>query len=95
MRPYKISTDEDLKSLRNKPRYQQALAAATELADDCGAEDVAINFTNRGDVRRLRMQVQQAYEKKDYDQALEFIEQAYALAPWIPKCCTPWAVCTC
>ena len=79
--PYKISTDSDLKGLRKLPRYQRALAKAKELAGDHSAEDVAINFAAEGDVRRLRMQVQQAYEKKDFDQALEFIEQAYAVAP--------------
>ncbi len=79
--PHKIATDADLNSLRDEPRYKQALARARELAGDCSAEDVAIHFTNRGDVRRLRNQVQQAYEKQDYDQALEIIEQAYALAP--------------
>lgn len=79
--PHKISTDTDLVTLRDDPTFQQALAMATEMARDCGAEDVAINFANRGPVRRLRMQMQQSYEKKDYDQALEFLEQAYALAP--------------
>jgi tetratricopeptide (TPR) repeat protein len=79
--PKKISTDADLRGLRDDPRYKQVLKKAETLARECGAEDVAVHYTDKGDVRRLRMQVQQAYEKKDIDQALELIEQAYTLAP--------------
>ena len=79
--PCKIANDPDLKSLRDKPRYQQALDQAAASARECRADDMCLNYTDSGDVRRLRMQVHQAYLKKDYDQALELIEQAFAVAP--------------
>lgn len=79
--PRKISTDSDLESLLGEPRYKAALAKAEKLALEYAAEDTVLNSANTGEVFRLRMQAQQAYEQKNYEQALKFTEQAYAIAP--------------
>ncbi|MFH2000552.1 MAG: DUF3352 domain-containing protein [Planctomycetota bacterium] len=79
--PSKISSDEDLDSLRQDPKYKAALTRATELGSQSSAKDMAINFSDKGEVLRLRMQVNQAYEQNNYAQGLEFIKQAYAIAP--------------
>ncbi|MFH0982640.1 MAG: hypothetical protein V2A79_14040, partial [Planctomycetota bacterium] len=79
--PKKIATDSDLESLRGEPKYKAALAKADKMAQEYGAEDIALNSANTGEVFRLRMQMKQAYEQKNYEQALKFAEQAYAVAP--------------
>lgn len=79
--PRKISSDSDLDSLRDEPKYKAALARATELARDWSARDIVINSSKQGEANTLRMQAWQVYEDKDYEQGLKFVEQAYAVSP--------------
>lgn len=79
--PTKIATDTDLVSLRDDPRYEAALARATELAGAQQAEDIVLNSAKTGESYVLNMQASQAYEAKNYQQGLELAEQAYAVAP--------------
>lgn len=79
--PTKISTDSDLDSLRDEPRYKAALARAGELADEYRAEDVIENSAKTGEAYQLHLQAWQAYEQKEYEQALKLAEQAFAVAP--------------
>jgi len=79
--PTKISTDSDLESLRDEPRYKAALARAGELADEYRAEDVIENSAKTGEAYQLHLQAWQAYEQKEYEQGLKLAEQAFAVAP--------------
>lgn len=79
--PRKISSDSDLDSLREEPKYKAALARATELARDWSAKDIVINSSKTGEANTLRMQAWQVYEDKDYEQGLKLVEQAYAVSP--------------
>jgi len=79
--PEKIAGDADLACLHGKPAYHAALARATELSLRHGAKDTVINYANEGEAMRLRMQVHQTYETKDWEQGLKLIKQAYAIAP--------------
>ncbi len=80
--PGKITSDPDLESLRNEPRYKAALARATKLAEECcAAEDIVINADKYGEAFKLTQQALEAYKQKDYEQGLKLVEQAYAIAP--------------
>jgi len=79
--PRKIAGDSDLADLHNEPEYKAALERAYELALEHSAKDVAVNCATEGDVLRLRMQIKQAYEVNDYEQAMRLAKQAFAIAP--------------
>lgn len=79
--PRKIAGDADLASLRGEPRYRTALDKATAKAAELSAPDTVTNAATTGEVYRLRMQVLQAHEDKNYEQGLKIAEQAHALAP--------------
>ena len=79
--PKKIVSDTDLDSLRSEPKYKAALAKAAEMARACCVEDIVIKSSKTGEVFSLTTQAWQAYEKKEYEQALKFTEQAHAVSP--------------
>ena len=79
--PNKIADDSDLESLRNDPRFQELIDRASDLAARRRATDIVINSSSGGETKRLTAQAWQAYERKDYEQGLKLIEQAYAVAP--------------
>ena len=79
--PKKITSDADLRSLRDNPEFKATVKLAAQLAGKSRVKDVVLNSENSGEVLRLRIQVRQAYEKNDYEQGLKLIEQAYAIAP--------------
>ena len=84
--PGKVASDPDLDSLRAEPRYKAALAKASELAAGCGAKDIIINSSKKGEAYKLYMQAWEVYKDEDYEQGLRLIEQAYAADP---KDCRP------
>jgi tetratricopeptide (TPR) repeat protein len=79
--PTKIAGDADFASLKGEPEFEAALEKARALSLEHTAKDLCINFAGEGEVMRLRMQVNQTYETKDYERGLELIKQAYALDP--------------
>ncbi|MFQ5805107.1 MAG: tetratricopeptide repeat protein, partial [Phycisphaerae bacterium] len=79
--PSKISSDPDLESLHGEPRYKAALARATELAAGCCVDDVVINSSKSGEAYKLSEQAWEVYKQQDYEQGLELVKQAYAVAP--------------
>lgn len=79
--PGKIAGDPDLHSLRDEKQYKAALDRAAELAAEWSAEDHVANSSKAGEPARLSAEAWEAYEKKDYEQGLRLVEQAYALAP--------------
>lgn len=79
--PSKISSDSDLDSLRNDPKYAKAMKRAAELAATYMASDVVLNYTDKGEVGRLRMELFQCYDDQNFERGLEIAKQAYAIAP--------------
>ncbi len=79
--PGKVASDPDLDSLRAEPRYKAALAKASELAAGCGAKDIIINSSKKGEAYKLYMQAWEVYKDEDYEQGLKLMEQAYAADP--------------
>ncbi len=79
--PRKISGDSDLKSLRGTPAFGETVARAAELARLARAKDTVVNSSTDKEVLRLRMQIRQVYEEKDYNRGLELAEQSAAIAP--------------
>lgn len=79
--PGKISSDSDLESLRETPRYKAALARAAKLASEHSADDVVLNSVRSGEAHELCMKAWKVYEEEDYQQGLELVEQAYEKAP--------------
>lgn len=85
--PQKITSDSDLVSLHDEPRYKAALTRAGELAAEQVAADVVVNSKKEGEAFTLSQEAWQEYKKqqergqKDYEQCLRLIEQAYEVAP--------------
>jgi len=79
--PRKISSDADLFVLHDEPRYEQLLDRAAELALKVNVHDIVLNESKDKDVISLRMQIGQACEQRNYEQALKLAEKASAVAP--------------
>jgi hypothetical protein len=79
--PRKIGSDPDLKSLHGTTAFGETVARAAELARLARAKDTVVNSSTDKEVLRLRMQIRQVYEEKDYNRGLELAEQAAAIAP--------------
>jgi len=79
--PRKIGNDPDLATLHGEPGYAKALDRAAELALMVRARDMVLNESGEKEVHSLRIQIHQACEQKNYEQALKLAEQAYAIAP--------------
>lgn len=79
--PRKIAGDSDLDSLRQQPRYEAALAKASEMATRHGVADVVLNSSRRGAAYELSMRAWEVYKEQDYEQGLELVEKAHEVAP--------------
>jgi tetratricopeptide (TPR) repeat protein len=77
--PGKITTDSDLVTLREHPRYAAAVARASELAALHSARDVVINASKSTEAYKLILQAGQLCDQENYEQALSLSEQAYAM----------------
>ena len=79
--PTKISSDSDLDSLRDEPRYRAALDRAMELSARHAADDIVINSSKTGEAYNLSMQAWNLYSERKYEEGLELAQQAYSVAP--------------
>jgi len=71
----KITSDNDLASLRENPRFTAAVARAAELAALHSARDVVVNASKGTEAYKLLLQADQLCRQENYQQALRLIEQ--------------------
>jgi hypothetical protein len=84
--PNKIASDSDLDRLRAHQRYKAVLALATTKAQEQNVKDEVVNSSKSGEAFKLTSEAWRIYEtpgagKREYEQALQLVKQAYEIAP--------------
>ncbi len=84
--PNKLASDPDLERLHDHPRYQAVKVLAATKAQECSVKDEVVNSTKSGEAFKLTSEAWRIYGlpeagKREYEQSLQLLRQAYEIAP--------------